>query len=177
MWFDSWDSLFRILVHGALGYVTLVFFLRVSGSRTLSKMNAFDFVVTIALGSTFAALVLDDSIPFANGVLALALLIGLQWVVSSVYVRSERFEALVKTKPQLLYWRGAFEHRSMRRERVSEAEIVAAMRANDASAPDRAAVVLETDGSLTVMELGTEPRPYPLRGVGGIRQEASPEAP
>lgn len=169
MWFDSWDSIFRILVHGILGYVTLVLFLRVSGSRTLSKMNAFDFVVTIALGSTFATLVLDTSIPFANGVLALALLIGLQWVVSSVYVRSERFESLVKTTPQLIYWRGDFEHRAMRRERVSESEILAAMRANDASAPERIAVVLETDGTLTVMELGAEPWPYPLQGVSGVR--------
>jgi uncharacterized membrane protein YcaP (DUF421 family) len=169
MWFDSWDSIFRILVHGVLGYVTLVFFLRVSGSRTLSKMNAFDFVVTIALGSTFATLVLDTSIPFANGVFALALLIGLQWTVTSVYVRSERFESLVKTTPQLIFWRGDFEHRAMRRERVSEAEILAAMRANDVSAPERAAVVLETDGSLTVMELGSEPWPYPMRGVSGAR--------
>jgi uncharacterized membrane protein YcaP (DUF421 family) len=177
MWFESWESLLRILAHGVLGYITLVFFLRVSGSRTLSKMNAFDFVVTIALGSIFATLVLNTSIPLINGVFALALLIGLQWVVSSTYVRSERFESLVKTTPQLLYWRGAFEHRSMRRERVSEAEILASMRANDASVPEHAAVVLETDGSLTVMELGTEPRPYPLQGVSGIRPEASPEAP
>jgi uncharacterized membrane protein YcaP (DUF421 family) len=145
-WFGGWDSLLRILVHGVLGYVALIFFLRLSGSRTLSKMNAFDFVITIALGSAFATLVLDDSIALINGVAALALLIGLQWVVSSIYIRSDRFESLVKTTPQLVYWRGEFEPRAMRRVRVTRAEILAAMRSNDTTAPEEAAVVLERTG-------------------------------
>ncbi|MDQ6680248.1 MAG: DUF421 domain-containing protein, partial [Pseudomonadota bacterium] len=48
IFFDGWSSLARTLVIGVLAYVGLVLFLRVSGKRTLSKMNAFDFVVTIA---------------------------------------------------------------------------------------------------------------------------------
>ena len=53
LFFNSWNDLGRVLVLGVLGYVSLVLLLRVSGNRTLSKLNAFDFVVTIALGSTF----------------------------------------------------------------------------------------------------------------------------
>jgi uncharacterized membrane protein YcaP (DUF421 family) len=168
LWFQGWDSLLRILVHGLLGYVALIFFLRVSGSRTLSKMNAFDFVITIALGSTFATLVLNDSIALVNGVAALALLIALQWMVSTVYIRSERFESLVKTTPRLVYWRGDFDRQAMRRVRVTRAEILAAMRSNDTSAPERAAVVLEADGSLTVIELGPDASSYPMQGVDGV---------
>jgi len=168
LWVQDWQSLLRILVHGILGSVALVFFLRVSGSRTLPKMNAFDFVITIALGSTFATLVLNDSIALINGVAALALLIGLQWVVSSIYVRSERFESLLQTTPQLLYWRGDFEQQVMRRVRVTRAESLAAMRSDDTSEPDQTAVVLETDGTLTVVELGPDASPYPMQGVHGV---------
>ncbi|HEU4895377.1 MAG TPA: YetF domain-containing protein [Acidimicrobiia bacterium] len=175
LWFQDWSSLLRILVHGVLGYVALILVLRISGSRTLSKMNAFDFVVTIALGSTFATLVLDDSIPLVNGVAALALLIGLQWTVSSIYVRSEWFENLVKTKPQLVYWRGDFEQRAMRRVRVTRAEILAAMRSGETSAPERTAVVLEADGTLTVVELGSDVMPYPMQGVEGVRRSDQPD--
>ena len=50
--FDDWNTLLRTLIIGILGYVSLVLLLRISGRRTLSKMNAFDLVVTIALGST-----------------------------------------------------------------------------------------------------------------------------
>jgi hypothetical protein len=48
MWFDSWADVGRILAVGAAAYVTLVVVLRVSGKRTLTKLNDFDFVVTVA---------------------------------------------------------------------------------------------------------------------------------
>jgi hypothetical protein len=54
MFFESWSGLGRVLVVGVLAYGALVFVLRVSGKRTLSKMNAFDLIVTVALGSTIA---------------------------------------------------------------------------------------------------------------------------
>jgi uncharacterized membrane protein YcaP (DUF421 family) len=44
MLFSGWDSLLRTLIVGLLAYVLLVVFLRISGKRTLSKMNAFDLV-------------------------------------------------------------------------------------------------------------------------------------
>ncbi|HAD46718.1 MAG TPA: DUF421 domain-containing protein, partial [Alcanivorax sp.] len=55
---------------------------RVSGKRTLAKMNAFDLVVTVAIGSTLATIVLSKSVALAEGLLALALLIGMQFAIS-----------------------------------------------------------------------------------------------
>ena len=52
MLFQDWGGIVRTVVVGSLAYVTLVLFLRVSGKRTLAKLNAFDLVVTVALGST-----------------------------------------------------------------------------------------------------------------------------
>jgi uncharacterized membrane protein YcaP (DUF421 family) len=48
MWFDSWADLARILAVGAGAYGGLVLVLRLSGKRTLAKLNAFDLVVTVA---------------------------------------------------------------------------------------------------------------------------------
>jgi uncharacterized membrane protein YcaP (DUF421 family) len=45
----------RVVAVGVPAYFVLVFFLRIAGKRTLSKMNAFDLVVTVALGSIPAA--------------------------------------------------------------------------------------------------------------------------
>ena len=58
MLFDGWDELGRVLVMGVLGYAGLIVILRVTGKRTLAKMNAFDLVVTVSLGSVLAAAVL-----------------------------------------------------------------------------------------------------------------------
>ena len=42
MFFDDMQSLIRVLIIGVLGYIALVFWLRISGKRTLSKWNVFD---------------------------------------------------------------------------------------------------------------------------------------
>jgi uncharacterized membrane protein YcaP (DUF421 family) len=77
MLFDSWAGLGRVLVVGTLAYVALVLLLRISGKRTLTKLNAFDLVVTVALGSTLATVLLSKSVALAEGALALCLLISL----------------------------------------------------------------------------------------------------
>ena len=59
MLFDSWAGLGRTLLVGPLAYVALVLLLRISGKRTLTKLNAFDLVVTVALGSTLATVQLE----------------------------------------------------------------------------------------------------------------------
>ena len=90
------------MVVGVLAYVALVFLLRISGKRTLSKMNAFDFVVTVALGSTLATILLSKDVPLAEGVLAFALLIALQYVIAWFSVRSRTVSRFVKAEPTLL---------------------------------------------------------------------------
>ena len=80
MWFDSWSDVLRTLLLGGAAYVTLVLVLRVSGRRTLSQLNAFDFVVTVALGSTLATILLSSDVAWAEGATALILLAALQFV-------------------------------------------------------------------------------------------------
>lgn len=87
MWFQSWADLGRILVVAPLAYVALVTMLRISGARTLSKLNAFDLVVTVALGSTLATVLLSGDVSLAEGVLALAVLVLLQFLVSRASLR------------------------------------------------------------------------------------------
>ena len=82
MFFQSWSSLAATAITGVSAYIALIVTLRLSGKRTLAKMNAFDFVVTVALGSTLATVLLSKDVPLAEGVLAFALLIALQFAVA-----------------------------------------------------------------------------------------------
>ena len=50
IFFNGWEGIARTLVIGVLAYLALILTLRISGKRTLSKMNAFDLIVTVALG-------------------------------------------------------------------------------------------------------------------------------
>lgn len=153
MFFNDWFGLWRVLIVGTLAYFALVLVLRVSGKRTLSKMNAFDFVVTVALGSTLATILLSKDVALAEGVVAFALLIYLQYAITWLSVRSGWVRGLVKAEPSLLFFNGRFLDEAMQRERVTEEEIRASVRSQGlAEMEDAMAVVLETDGSMTVMK-------------------------
>jgi uncharacterized membrane protein YcaP (DUF421 family) len=152
MLFDGWSGLARVVVAGVSAYVILVMLLRISGKRTLTKLNAFDLVITVALGSTLATVLLSKSVALAEGVLALGLLVWMQYAITWLSVRAPRFQALIKAEPALLLHRGRFLDRAMRRERVTREEVLAAARASGAPDPERlAAVVLETDGSISII--------------------------
>ena len=166
MFFDTWAGLGRVLLVGPLAYVALVLALRVSGKRTLTKLNAFDLVVTVALGSTLATILLSKDVALAEGLLALALLIGMQFAIAWLSVRSERFQGFVKAEPALLLHRGCFLDAALRVERVTREEVLAVLRSNGVDDPAGvAAVVLETDGSFSVLESG--PEASTLRNVAG----------
>jgi uncharacterized membrane protein YcaP (DUF421 family) len=153
MLFDTWFGLVRIVVVGTAAYAALVLILRVSGKRTLAKLNAFDLVVTVALGSTLATVLLSKSVALADGLLGFALLVGLRYAVAWVSVRSPRLGAVVKSEPSLLLHRGRFLEGAMRRQRVAQEEVVSPRCGHPAWHGPRttAAVVLETDGSLSVI--------------------------
>ncbi len=115
-------------------------------------MNAFDLIVTVALGSTLATVLLSSSVSLSEGLLAFALLCGLQYAVAWLSVRSPRFQDLVKAEPSLLFYDGRFLEAALRRERVTREEVLAAVRAaGHGELAAVAAVVLETDGSFSVV--------------------------
>ena len=87
LFLDSWTGLQRMLIVSVLAYVVPVAFLRLSGKRTLSKMNALEPVVTVALGSTLATMLLGKDVALAEGAAAFATLIALQFVVTWSGVR------------------------------------------------------------------------------------------
>jgi len=78
VWFDGWAAVWCALAVGTAACAAPVLLLRISGQRTLSKMNAFDFVVTAALGSTLATVLLSKVVAFVQGAAALVVLIGLK---------------------------------------------------------------------------------------------------
>jgi len=152
MWFDAWSDIARVLLVGSAAYVTLVVVLRISGKRTLAKLNAFDLVVTVAVGSTLATILLNTDVSFAEGATAFVLLATLQFVAATVSSRLQAGRSVLTARPTLLVSQGRLLDEALRRQRVSVDEIRQAIRSTgQGDVSQIAAVVLETDGSLSVI--------------------------
>jgi uncharacterized membrane protein YcaP (DUF421 family) len=151
MFVNGWESLGRTALAGAITYASLIVLLRLSGKRTLARMNAFDLVVTVALGSTLATIALSSQVALVDGIAVLVLLVLFQFVVSWLSVRSPVVKRLVRSEPSLLLYRGEFLRAAMRSQRVTDSEIRQAARSQGVDDLSTHAVVLETDGSLSVI--------------------------
>lgn len=152
MWFDTWSDILRVLAVGAAAYVTLVVVLRLTGKRTLAKLNAFDLIVTVALGSTLATILLNADVSWSEGLAAFAVLAVLQLVVTWTQTRAPRSRTVITARPTLLLRDGAPIEAALRQQRVTIAELRQAVRATgNGDLADVGAVVLESDGTLSVI--------------------------
>jgi uncharacterized membrane protein YcaP (DUF421 family) len=157
MFFEDFAGVWRTVIVGLFAYVGLVVVLRISGKRTLSKMNAFDLVVTVALGSTLATVLLSKNVALAEGITGFLLLAGAQFAVTWTSLRSRRIRQWVKAEPRALLRDGKMLGDALRDERVTRDEVEAAIRGAGYHGPGNIALVmLETDGSMSVVPMNRD---------------------
>jgi len=172
MFFDGWRPVARILVVGTLSYIAVIALLRYFGKRALSKMNAFDIVVTVAVGSSFATAVTSKNVTLADGIAAFILLLVLQRLFAALAIRLGWFGRYLKAQPLLIIYRGVILWNAAKKEQLGEMEILGGLRNQGIAAiEDVLAMVLEPDGSFSVIPLSAAPGskvPTTLRDVKGV---------
>ena len=150
--FAGWRSLARIIVVGVPAYLLSLALLHFAGKHSLAKTNAYGLVVTVALGSALASAVLTKEVTLADGVFAIGLLLGLQYLLSLLISRWSWAKGFFTQNPVLLVRDGRFLRETLKRERVTESEVLSAIRQHGTdSVEEVGAVVLETNGSFSVI--------------------------
>lgn len=161
--FGGWQELSRILIVGLLSYGAIVLLLRGAGKRALAKMSAYDLIVTVALGSALATAILSPGMTLDRALLAFVLLLGLQRLLAWLSMKSQAFYKLTNNDPALVAYGGRYIDAAMRRENLTPQDVEAAIRASGrANVSNVEAVVLETDGTLSVIARLDGELPGPL---------------
>ncbi len=150
--FSGWNELARTVVVGTLSYIAVVLLLRGAGKRALTKMRAYDFVVTVALGSSLATALLSSQVKIDKAVIGVALLLGLQRLFAWLSTRWGWFHDLVNNEPTLVFHQGRMLEKAIENLNLTSQEIRAAVRSQGkGDLEEIEAVVVETDGSFSVI--------------------------
>jgi uncharacterized membrane protein YcaP (DUF421 family) len=124
----------------------------ISGKRTLAKLNAFDFVVTVTLGSILSSMVLVK-VTLAEGAVALVVIICLQYLLAWTTTKSKTLEKVINSSPTMVFYRGEFLKEAMAREMITTEEVYAEIRKFRMLDVEQVeAVVMELNGELTVIK-------------------------
>ncbi len=159
MFFNTWNDLFRIVILGIISYLSLILMVRLSGKRTLSKMNAFDFTVSVALGSILSTVILNKQISLSEGLTALALLIGMQFLLAKLASSKPWFREILASDPELLYYKGVYIKSAMKKTRINKEDINQSARNQGIQTMDEVSfVVLESSGKLSIIPSSNESR-------------------
>jgi len=174
MFFDDMHGLLRVIVAGTLAYAGCILVMRLSGNRTLSKLNSLDLVITVAFGATLSSIVISSGIALAEGLLAIALLVLLQFIITWLSVRSSAVNSAIKTAPTLLLSNGHMIAGAMRKVRITSDQTRSAVCQKGMGGLDQvAAVIPETDSSLPIIpaeKLGSGSVLDSMQGWENMRQ-------
>lgn len=152
----GWSPIWHTLLVGTVGYLTLVILLRGTGPRTMAKMTPLDFIIAVTLGSAFGRVVTASDVGLAQAVVALVLLVGVQWALASIRAKWPAMRRVLDTPPVLLYYDRDFQSKALHKHRLTEADVHSAVRQSGHGSLDGVQVViLHQDGSLGVIAEGS----------------------
>ena len=141
-----------MIISAAVVYICIVLLHKVSGKRSTSQLNNFDWVVTVMIGSIGASTVILKNVPIIEGMASIVTLLTLQYLVTKYASLSPEFANTILSEPRVVFYEGQFLPEAMRKERLTRQEIECAMRSEGIhDYEDVAAVIFESDAKLTVV--------------------------
>jgi uncharacterized membrane protein YcaP (DUF421 family) len=158
------DDLVVVLAATLAIYVWVIAATRIAGLRSFSKMSAFDFAMTVAIGSIIASTALGAA-SLVTGLVAVAVLY-LGQVGVSLLRRQTRIGGIVDNTPLLLMYGEEILDGHLARARLTHEDLCARLRGANVCRPgDVLAVVLETTGDVSVLQGHGPLDPRMLDGV------------
>lgn len=131
-------------------YVGVLVLVRLSGKRTIGEFSPFDVIVLLLLAEAAQGALTGGEESVQGGLLAIATLILLNYLVAFATARSNRLESLVEGNPVTLIRNGVTREDALRRNNIPQGDLMEAMRAHEiAHVSEVEWAVLEPDGEIS----------------------------
>lgn len=143
------DILFRSII----AFAVLLLSTRLMGRKQLSQITFFDYIVGITIGSIAASMAVDESIPLADGVIALVVWCALPIIIGTLALNNLKFRTLIDGVPKILIQNGVILNENLKKEKYNIGDLL--MQLRDKEIFDISEVefaVLEPNGTLSVLK-------------------------
>jgi uncharacterized membrane protein YcaP (DUF421 family) len=140
-------------------YFLALVMIRLLGKRALGELGPFDFVVMTGVGHTVVSVALDKSVPFYEGIIILATLALLEYLMGYAAMKNQTLSALIIGKPMVLIENGRVIKENMAKEKFNVDDLMQELRkqgVRDLNEVEKG--ILESDGGFSViLKEGEEP--------------------
>ena len=150
------DPLWETIVGSLILFVVIILLTRIIGLRSFAKFTAYDFAFTIAIGSIISS-TLTSSTSITHGSVAIAGLLFLTYIFSTLQKKFPSINTLISNKPLLLMKGQTILHDNLKHARIEKSQLIAKLReANVLDFKQIEAVVLESTGDISVLHKSSE---------------------
>lgn len=131
-------------------YIALILFVKINGLRSFSKMSAYDFASTVAIGSIIASTVIAKDPSIISGAVAIGGLLFLQSFISKFRILTNK--SYLDNEPLLLMDGNKILDENLKIAKVTHNDLIAKLReANVLNFDEVHAVVFEATGDVSVL--------------------------
>ena len=141
-------------------YLVLLACVRLMGKRQIGQMEASEFVVAMLVADLAAIPMQDVAIPLYSGLVPIVTVLGAEFILAGLCLRSIRLRRILCGKPVILIENGRLLQNNLRRTRITLDELTGHLREKDIL--DLRTVqyaILETNGNLSVFPYPSEVAP------------------
>src|SRR5262245_44937203 len=151
-----------MIFRGTVVYLALYLMLRVVLKRESGSTGVTDLLVIVLLADAAQNAMSGGYTSVTDGIVLVVTIIFWSWFLNLIAFMSPRAARVIRPRPLLLVRNGQVLHRNMRRELLTEDELMANLREQGVRRlEDVAAVHMEADGRLSVTTRGPRGRPSP----------------
>lgn len=132
--------------------LVIIISVRIMGKRQIGQLQPSELVVTILLSEMAATPMQDNDIPILNTLVAIAVLIGIEIILSAVSMKSLKLRSVLQGNSLILIRDGVLDQKQMKRMRYTIDDVLEALRQKDVfDISDVQYAIAETDGSISVL--------------------------
>lgn len=147
-------------------YFLALIMIRLLGKRALGELGPFDFVVMTGVGHVVVSIALDKSIPFYEGIVILATLTALEYLIGFVSLKNQSLSNIITGKPVVLIDNGKILRKNLAKENFNVDDLMQELRKKGIrDLNDIEKGILESCGGFSVI-LKQEEEPVTRKDLG-----------
>jgi uncharacterized membrane protein YcaP (DUF421 family) len=150
--FTPQHSFVELFIRGTLTYLGLFIIMRVTMRRELGSLSVADLLPIVLIAEALQNAMVPDVKSITEGLFVVLVLVFWNFVLDWMAFTFPLFERLVNPAPLLLVDRGKIVHRNMRREMITEKELMKQLRKEGVEDLKKVKTAhIEADGQISVV--------------------------
>lgn len=141
-----------VLIRSVVLYLCIMLFMRLMGKRQLGELQPAELVISVLISNIVSLPVEDPNVPLLMGIIPVAMLVGLELIVSVLSLRFRSIRTLMGGNPVVIIHNGIIDQGALKNLRFSIDDLMESLRSQgvfDLSQIQYA--IVETNGTVSIL--------------------------